>query len=95
MHHADTTDRVHVEQIDCAVGGCGDEALLAVLGGDAGLVVVIVEGVETSASDLNVVGVGDCQGPGGGTGEAAVAVGEGGVGGEFSEGGGEGCGGNE
>jgi hypothetical protein len=84
MHHADTADRVHIEQIDCAVRGCGDEALLAVLGGDAGLVVVIVEGVEAGARDLDVIGVGDCQGPGSGTGEAAVAVGEGGVRGEFS-----------
>ncbi len=55
MHHSNTADRVHIEQIDCAVGGCGDETLLAVLGCDAGLVVVVVEGVEASARDLDVV----------------------------------------
>jgi len=85
MHHANTANCEQVQQIDGTVGVCGNEALLAVLSRDASGTVVVEEGVETCAGDLDVVGVGDRQTPGGCTWESTVAVGKGWVVGEFLE----------
>jgi hypothetical protein len=55
MNHPDTPNRKHVEQINRAIGSSCDEALLAVLRGDAVLAVVLEEGIQTGAGDLDGV----------------------------------------
>jgi hypothetical protein len=55
MNHPDAPNRKHIEQINRAIGRRCDEALLTILRGDAVLVVVLVEGVQTGTGDLDVV----------------------------------------
>lgn len=55
MNHPDTPNRKYIEQINRAIGSRCDEALLAVLRGDAVFAVVLEEGVQTGTGDLDVV----------------------------------------
>jgi len=70
LHHTRRPNRIQISQINRAVIRRADKALLAALGVDAGERVGAEEGIEASASDLDVVAVGYCQGPGSGAREA-------------------------
>lgn len=55
MNHPSRPNRVNIEQVNSTIRIRGNEALLAVLSRDATLIVVLVEDVQTSASNLDVV----------------------------------------